>query len=440
MKNTKKGFFPKFPESMYGQGDRIGLLKSVLKILGNPDSNFSIIHVCGTNGKGSTTNMISNLLSGLGFKVGTFTSPFIDFVEESIQISGQKISPQKLKKYNKQVDDLFLNSRYKGEKLSYFEKLFVICLLYFSDQQADYVILECGLGGELDATNAINHSEYCIFTNFSLEHLGILGKNLRDIVTTASKIIKRDSWVIIAPKQKKLVFSILQNQAKKEKAKLSLENNFSLNFKVINSQLEKVIFRIKNQRIIFSFSLMGSYQKINLQTVLNWLLVFFKKNQIPFRKFSPLLNKIMGNLKIPGRFETVSNCPKIILDAAHNPDGVKYFVKSISELYPNDPKIIITGFLKDKDYVKCVKILSLLRNSKFFLVFPYNKMRGLSTTKLKKAFDLYKKDDSRIFLNSISAINYVKKKFSGKTQIIFVVGSFYLLKKLRQYILFKNNL
>lgn len=427
-----------FPSFLYDQGDRISLLKEILKVLGNPDKQFKIIHVCGTNGKGSTATMIASILRGLGERVGLFTSPYIGTILNGIQVDFKDISQDEFDAQLTLIEQALTRQPFRNNQVSEFEAQFLAAMLYFANQKVTYVVLECGLGGELDATNAVFTTMYSIFTKIGLDHVGILGRNLTEIATTKSKIIRPHNTTIVAPNQPTPAFNVLQSEAHLKQATflttkhVRLNANRNKNVIQINYELPNL-----NKSGHFNFNLVGIYQLENLATVLTWFFDFITKvtNQ---KSPDQILNQALSTLTIPGRFETVQQKPQIILDGAHNPDGIQAFTKTVNQLYSETPKIIVNGFLKDKSYEAAVKHLISLKNTSFIITEPVNQKRELSPDKLSNVYFRLTGKHYPNFLSPIDALNAAIERADSNT-IIFIVGSFYLLNPIRTYLLTRSE-
>lgn len=396
-----------FKYTLYDQHDRIPFLRQVIAKLGNPDQNFRIIHVAGTNGKGSTSTMISKVLSARGYKVGLFTSPHIINERECISINGRQITSSEIEKNITKIariinQDLKLDIL---ENISQFEILFIVSLLFFNKENVDYAILECGLGGKTDATNAITSSEYEVFTHIALDHINELGNTLEKITLNKSGIIRRKSDVIVAPHQKEVVKKILTKQAKKNDAKIYFTTKIP-----------------SPKEVYFS----ADYQYDNFATVLKFFEIF-DDGKISQKKCTEIVNHFQLN----GRFETLSQSPYVILDCAHNPDGIKRFVETVTQRFKNKNKIIITGFLKDKNPQKCIDILASL-DAHFIVTTPENGRKC-------DADDLFKyitKMNYASFELQSQPFHAYQTAISQWTEdtVIFIVGSFYLARPILNYL------
>lgn len=410
------------PSILYGEGDRIKLLQKMLEALGDPDQAFKIVHLAGTNGKGSTSTMMAAVLKAHNLRTGLFTSPHLFTERESIQVNGTLISPKEFKASLYQVHQAALLLGLKPEEdLSQFETTFLIAMVYFADLACDYVVLECGLGGLLDATNAITFSDYAIFTKIGLDHIDLLGDNLAEIVETKAGILRPNQKAVVGPFQKEGVEEQLETLAKAKGADL-IKADLSL---VESASPQVYQIHLPNQPVFeVKLGLKGSFQKENLTTVMTWYADWLQD-----QKEVPAVERVQQALKdvsLAGRFEKVQSDPLVILDAAHNVDAMQQFVHSVKELYPQQQVTVICGFLKDKDVLEIVDELKQLP-ADFLLTQPDHPERALEIDKLAEIF----KDQEiavQAFEKPQEALVYAQKELKAP---IFVVGSFYLIKTVR---------
>lgn len=453
-------------ESLYGEKERVRLLAEILKKMDNPVNDVKVIHVSGTNGKGSTCYMINSILCEMGYKVGLFTSPQILTVYELIKVNGTEITKLEfenckgvLEKVLKELD-LDLES-----DLSYFEMVFLIAMIYFKNKGVEILILECGLGGELDATNAVCRIDYTIFTRIGIDHKNFLGNTIEEICRTKSKIMRKDSNVIVAPNQRDVVYKILKKEAQNKNCNIFLADENIKVYELMNAE-EKIVENsgkkitgnensdfadyteveaeiigncnfeknLKN-KYFFRFGLRGEQQLENLATVLTWYFRFFE--DLENRKSEEILDKALGTLKIPGRMEKVGKIKNVYLDVAHNEDSVEAFVNYVGENFQDRKKIFVVGFLKDKEVEKCANLLKKAGDN-FILTEPKNEERKLDSQILKKYFEDKKAENPE---NIIISEKNIEKAFlkalelrKNEDECIFVVGSFYLLGEVKRVI------
>ena len=455
-------------ESLYGEKKRVTLLAEILDKMDNPASDVQVIHVSGTNGKGSTCYMINSILCEMGYKVGLFTSPQIRTIYELIKVNGVEITELEFEdcknKLRQVLNKLGLDLE---NNLSYFEMVFLIAMIHFKNKDVNVLILECGLGGELDATNAVSKIDYTIFTKIGIDHKNILGNTIEEICQTKSKIIRKQSNVIIAPNQRNVVYGILEKEAKNkncdiflaeknikiekvknikenrqniyEKEDLKSKNSLEFQNKVRAEITGNYDFgkNFKNNEYFFRFGLKGEQQLENLATVLTWYFRFFYDFKNSIGNTEEILDRALGTLQIAGRMEKVEKIKNVYLDVAHNEDSVEAFIDYVKKNFDNRKKIFVVGFLKDKEVEKCVNLLKMAGDN-FILTEPNNEERKLDSEILEKYFEDKKIENPK---NIIISEKNIEKAFlkalelrENEDECIFVVGSFYLLGEVKKVI------
>lgn len=414
---------PQTPAILYGEGDRIQLLRKMLKTLGQPDQKFKIIHLAGTNGKGSTSTIIAAILAAQNLRTGLFTSPHLFTERESVQVDGIMIEAEAFQSSLSQVHQAAISINLKPEEdLSQFETTFLLAMLYFAEQACDYVVLETGLGGLLDATNAITRSDYAIFTKIGLDHLDFLGDNLATIVETKAGIMRSDQTVVVGPFQKEGVENQLQTLAHESGADL-ISADLSL-VKALEAGAYEVSLA-QQPAFEVTLGLKGAFQGENLTTAMTWLNHWLQAEQRSLDVAQ--LQAALESLSLPGRFETVPAQPPVILDGAHNVDAIQEFVKSVEELYTHQKVTVICAFLKDKDVTDMVEKLSQLK-ADFILTQADHPERYLAVEELATIFTA-QGIQAPSFEEPLQALKYAQETLS---QPIFIVGSFYLIKAIRK--------
>jgi len=394
-------------------GIKLGLtkIKNILSNLGNPQNNYSCIHVAGTNGKGSVASALATILQKAGFKVGLFTSPHLVTFNERIQINNHLIS-------NKNVVESYVavNNVHKGAREpTFFEFSTAMALYEFSKEKVDWAVIETGMGGRLDATNIIK-PVISIITNISIEHKAYLGNTIEKIAGEKGGIIKRGAPVITGSKQKNAI-NVLKNIAAKKKAPFYLLGE---NFKTRNNKngtftyhgMEKVWPDIRT-------GLSGFHQIENAALVLAACEILGKKADLSIEhiKSGLLLNKW------PGRLEIVSSSPCIILDGAHNLNAARALTRFLSKEFAEKKITVITGMLDDKPYAAMLKsILSVC--SRVILTKPLID-RALEPETLYGASKGLVKN-IKIIPDIRKAINYALSTASAN-EIICITGSLYVV-------------
>lgn len=324
-------------------GIRPGLerVEKLAELVGNPQRDLKIIHVAGTNGKGSTVAFMRNLLEARGFKVGTFTSPFIELFNERISINGEPISDEDLTelvlKYRPLIEDLDLQDEYKN--LTEFEIITIMAFDYFKSENVDYAIIEVGLGGLLDSTNILT-PVLSVITTIGLDHTDILGETIEEIAFQKAGIIKSGVPVVVGNVGTKAL-NVISKVAQKKNSKLILADK-----------------PVEN----FALGLDGAHQKENAAVAIAAV------KELGF-EVEP---KALEITKWPGRFERIA--PNLILDGAHNEHAMTRLVENLNTNYADIDKKIIFAAINTKDTTRMIEMLKTVKNAKIILTtFDYVK-------------------------------------------------------------------
>jgi len=374
---------------------KLNSIKSFLDFLGNPQDNLKIIHVGGTNGKGSTCHIISSILQEHGFSTGIFSSPHLYDFKERIKINSNYIDENFI------VD--FVNDNYEyilKSGLSFFEISFAISLCYFKLKKPEYSIIEVGLGGRLDATNIIKPL-ISIITNIGFDHKKFLGNNLLDIAKEKAGIIKNGVPVIIG-ESNNLLNNIFESTA--------LRNN------------SKIYYANKTNKI-YETDLNGLYQNKNINTAITALnnISSFKINEA--KKLNGIKN-VYKNTNLIGRWQTIKNNPKIIFDIAHNINSLELIFNELDCIKSNIK--VVFGTLDKIDQLKCLEIFP--KTIKYYLCSPKTK-RAMQLSKLSK-----KADKLKINYKSFKSVKSAYKNAimdSSDDDVIVVTGSTYLFSEIK---------
>ena len=363
--------------------------------LGNPHNKFKTIHVGGTNGKGSTSHILSSILQESGYKVGLYTSPHLKDFRERIKINGESISKENVVGFiSSHKEYLELN------KLSFFEMTVGMAFDYFNKQNVDIAIVEVGMGGRLDSTNIID-PEISVITNIGLDHTKFLGNTLREIATEKAGIIKKGKTVVIGETQSEIV-DIFTDKGTSLKSKIIFADQ-----KITNN---------------YTTDLRGSYQKINIQTALCVVYELQKyKWNICQDSIIQGLSKVQINTGFSGRWTVLNQSPLTICDTAHNKEGLTIVLNDVQSLNYSRLHFVI-GFVNDKDLSSVIRLFP--ENANYYFCKP-NIPRGLDAVDLKILFE------SKLrFGNSYSsvteALNSAKSNSKG-TDVIYVGGSTFVV-------------
>ena len=405
--------------------ENIDDLKKVYKLLGEPCKNRKVIHIAGTNGKGSTSTFLENIFFYSGYNVGKFTSPHILKYNERIVSNKKMISDEKIQKYYEVVKKILSELKLK---INFFEITTFVALLFFEEENLEFIILETGLGGRLDVTNVVN-SVISVITNVSFDHTAILGNTLKEIAFEKAGIIKNGEICIFSQN-----LSELENEINK-KTKKSI--NVLKKYKNIDIELDKKNFtttiKFEDDKKIkkFELPLFGKFQGNNF--LLSYEIA--KRFGISDENIQNGIN----HLKLFGRFEIFSKNPFVILDVAHNEDSMKVLFENLSFLYKKNEVIFITSMLKTKDFVPIFEKIQEF-SDKIFITSLKDVTYGMSSCEIKKEIKKFENKENffkKIIFEDDILDAYKKAKKLEKYKAIVICGSFYEIAKFKQ--LFENK-
>lgn len=415
-------------------GMRLGLdnIKKLLELLGNPQNNLKIIHVAGTNGKGSTCSFISSILKESGYKVGLYTSPFLETFTERIRVNGENISEEEVGKIVsliKEKIEIMVSEGYSYP--TEFEIVTAMAFYYYNQEKVDFVALEVGLGGRYDATNVIDKPVVSAITSISLDHTGILGDTLGKIAFEKGGIIKEDCPTIVYPQQEEASEVIKNICAEKKSKYIECDfKNIEIKSSNINSQIYNCNINGKELRDL-EIKLIGDHQIKNSIVALN---VIEYLNSIKITNISEEnIRKGLLETKWPGRIEKISENPMFIIDGAHNEEGAKSLANSIDKYFENKNKILVIGMLEDKD-IESVLDLLIPKFNKVITTTPDNP-RAIDANKLKEKIERYNIEVT-CEPNIKEAVDYALK-ISNKDDVIISAGSLYMIGNVRTIIVNK---
>ena len=355
-----------------------------LEELGHPEDNLKIVHIAGTNGKGSIFAYLSSILIAAGFKVGRYISPTISCYEERFQINGEYITKDKLARLYNIVEEAMKREEEKtGLKPTLFEVETAISFLYFKEEEVDYALIEVGMGGRMDATNVIRHPELTVISSISYDHQAFLGDTLEEIAWQKAGIIKESCPVILSENSDE-VCKVIEQEATKKKVKcIEIEPT---DYEVLSETPYGSTFLWKEQR--YETKLPGRHQVSNAVTALAASEYLFHKDYEKNNARKAIAKKLDEmNVKSaqqggiirtcwPGRLEVLKKEPLFYRDGAHNPDGAKKLAAFLQKYFTNKKIIYIMGVLKDKEYKKMLRYLMPM--AKEVYVFKPKNERGLS--------------------------------------------------------------
>lgn len=311
----------------------------ILDLLGNPQDCLNVIHVAGTNGKGSTCAMLESVLRAEGYKTGLYTSPHLINYTERVKINGKEISENDFARLINQINDLLKIHQIPATE---FEILTVMAFVFFKEQKTDVVILETGLGGRLDATNVVKNPLLSIITSIDIDHVDRLGNTIEQIAFEKSGIIKQNKPIVT-----------FKNNKGKDVIKKTAQNNNSDLYFADSSKYRTDKSLIYTEKDSYELPLLGLWQLENLSLVLKSIEVLNRN------KFNVSEQSVKAGLKDvcwQGRMQYLKE-KNILLDGAHNISGAKFLRESLDFYFPDKKRIWIYSSLCTKDYDSIVKVL-----------------------------------------------------------------------------------
>lgn len=426
------------------RGSILGLtsIKMLLDELGNPQDKIKIVHVAGTNAKGSVSAYIESICQTSGYKVGLFASPAVFDYYEAYRINGQNISKEEYASVGSKVIEAVKQVNDKDIWPTSFEIETAIAYQYFYDKNVDIAIIETGMGGSLDATNVTKSTLVSVITPISIDHSAFLGDTIDAIAHAKAGIIKKDSVVTCALDQKEEAVNVIK--------KTAYDNNAN----VIIPDIKDIVH---NEDGTFDYKdisgirlkMYGKKQIENAVLAIETVRVL--KEKYYYKQIDEELIKTgLFNMILPGRIEKIGTQPDIIIDGAHNPVAAQALRDYVKEEYKDRDVILLTGMFKDKDYTKVANIMSEVSN-KVITVTPPTE-RGLDSEELQKVyrkiFSALKADDgTKRFIDNNSnddmtvTLSYgydydkafaMAKRLAGTNGAVIVFGSFSFLAQIKR--------
>ena len=411
-------------------GSNYGLERTykLLEYLGNPEKDLKLIHIAGTNGKGSTTSMITEILMGAGYKVGMYTSPFIEEFEERIQINRQNIPKETLANLMDEVKGAVDRVIARGyNHPTEFEIITVLMLLYFKKENIDFGVIEVGLGGTLDSTNVITPILQVI-TSISFDHTNLLGNTLEEIAGEKAGIIKKGIPTVIYPQEKEAL-KVIENKCIEKDSELYVANNNLSFIKVVNEDKPYQLLKYKDkEEFDILLPLLGEHQIINLSVAMKAIEILNSRKIIQISKETII--KSIKNVSWKGRLEVLAKSPYVVIDGAHNIQGIQMLSQNIKKYFEYDKLYLILGILADKDVDEMIKVITPMA-SQVYAVTP-NSIRAELADDLKNEIFKYNK-------NCLAFDDYEKAylealKNANENDIIVASGSLYMIGDMRKII------
>ena len=414
-----KAFLNDTPQ--YGETTGVERAGKLLELLGNPDKNLKIIHIAGTNGKGSVCSYIDDILKKSGYKTGLFTSPHLVTIRERIQVDGELISREDFTQYFNKV---YETARANNLKLAYFDFFFGAAMLYFDKCKVDYVVLETGLGGSLDATNAVHNPLCCVITTISLEHTAILGDTIKKIAEQKAGIIKQGVPVVYADDNE--ASGVIEDIAHSKNSycygvspqQYQIIKNFNgcIDFSLHNEYYINNCLRLATPAI---------YQVENVSIAITVCRLLKHLYHIDI-KDSAIVDSA-GSHIWQGRMEKLTD--NIYVDGAHNPQGIQSFVNSVNGMYADstDKAALLFSVVSDKNFEQMISILCGCKVCARIAITVTGGIRHLDKEYISAAFKRHTDIEVEVYDSAKEAVLALKNE-----PMVFCTGSLYLVADIRK--------
>ncbi|MGN0352674.1 MAG: bifunctional folylpolyglutamate synthase/dihydrofolate synthase [Roseburia sp.] len=356
-------------EQVSKTGSILGLtsIRNLMGELGNVQEGLPVIHIAGTNGKGSTGAFLSEILQEAGYSVGRYTSPAVFSPLEVWQINGEPITENDYVKMVNKVKNACDAMVEKGmEHPTIFEVETAMAFCYFAEKKCDYVLLEVGMGGREDATNLIQKTVCSVLTSISRDHMQFLGESLEEIAKVKAGIIKK-GCPVVSIRQPQEAMQVVEEEAAMQEAPLTIAEPEKA---ILQSQTTEGLFFFYEELGEVHLKLAGSYQLKNAVLAIETAKKLLSEKTESIRK-NEIIKRGLEKAAWRGRFECIRKEPEIYIDGAHNEDAALFLKDTIEKCFTNRRIIYIIGVLADKEHEKMLQIMLPLADS-VYTVTPQN--------------------------------------------------------------------
>ena len=403
--------------------ERITLL---LERLGDPQRELAVIHVAGTNGKGSVCKYISSILQKAGYRVGLYLSPHVQRFSERIVVNNQEISDDDVAMLITQVKPVVESLKKQGNTPTFFEIVTALSFLHFRNCSVDFAVVEVGLGGRFDATNVV-HPLVSVITNISLEHTDILGKDIKSIAYEKAGIIKDHVPVVSAAVGDARM--VIEQVAGERGAPVLWVDQTMWKRTFSDAMGQEFLVQGSFKDYSLKTSLLGQHQGENIALAIGAV----EQLQMAgvYLTDTDIQDGVLGATH-PGRMEIISEEPMILLDGAHNPAGMQTLVHTLQEDFSSYRRIIILGALKDKDLQSMVSLIIPI--SDVIIVTKSANPRAADPQTLMKMIQDLNKDTNIFIEDSVPLAIDHAKRIAGQKDLICVTGSLFTVGEARSYV------
>mgnify|MGYP005751393167 FL=1 len=405
---------PALPRGRYG----LERLKQALELLGNPQHKVRFVHVAGTNGKGSCAAMLASVLKEAGYRTGLYISPHLRRYNERMQVDGVDISDDDLIRAAQRVKEV---CEQLGGTPIVFEVLTLMALWYFAERRCDFVVLEVGIGGKLDATNCIPAPAAALIAQLGFDHTETLGSTIEEIAAQKGGIAKPGSQLVMA-EQEPAALRVVEQLCREQGCGFTVADPERL--QVLSTSLEGQRLRDRTYGELL-LPLAGSHQVKNAANVLTVVEVLKGEGfAIPDRAVRQGIESTVW----PARFERLSRSPDFILDGGHNPQCVQAAVQALQDYYPGKKVVFLTGMMKDKD--SAAMLAKMAEVAKAFVCLHADSERAFGAQELAREIE-----------NTLSLAAYpaasaqegcaLAQRLAGEQGVVCALGSLYLAGEIR---------
>lgn len=412
--------------------NKLSHTRECLEMLGDPDASFQVIHVAGTNGKGSVCAFLASVLAAAGYRTGLFTSPHLVKINERFRIDGVDISDEEFLWAFEQVLDIAHKMVDQGSyHPTYFEFLFLMGMVIFREKRVEYVVLETGLGGRLDATNSVRHPLACIIASIGLDHTEYLGDTLEAIAGEKAGIIKKGAVVVYDDRHPSV--SRVIEAAAKEQGCEAFGVAPSM-YEILRNTPTSIDFSLKNRyydNTTFTVPYIAPYQVVNASLAISVLGALQDKVSVSTDR----IKKGIAETAWEGRMETV--LPGVIVDGAHNEDGICRFIETAQHFHDDYEITLLFSAVVEKDYRSMIRdICQRLR------------LQRVVTTQIEGPREVPAEELADIFrangCSQVEALEKVPEAFAVACErrgegLLFCVGSLYLVGEIKDCIRSKTD-
>lgn len=407
-------------------GSVLGLdnMKELLKRLRNPQNQLKVIHIAGTNGKGSILAMLESVLMQSGYRTGRYHSPVLFDVKEAFQINEQWISMEKLCSQVEKVKaaaEVMVNEGFSHP--TSFEVETAVAFSYFLEEKVDVVLLETGMGGRLDATNVVEKPLIEILASISMDHMQFLGDTLEKITWEKAGIIKENTDAVLYPSNE-VIYEQVAGICKEKNARLTMANQEQI--RILNQGIDGQSFSYRSSNGNYyekiTISLLGEHQIYNAVTAIE-VLECLKKY---FCMGAFEIEEGFRRATWPGRMEVIGKDPIIIRDGAHNEDAARYLARFLEKNFTNKRIFYIIGVLKDKEYEKILKVMEPYSDDVYTV--SSNNPRALEAKELAVCAKKYYRHVTTV--GDVKKAVHMAVEAAAQEDIIFIFGSLSFMKEL----------